>query len=182
MESTKVRDVVCGMTIDPAKAAGSSEYKGQTYYFCGKGCKTKFDADPGKYLAPAAPPARHAHRTEHPAPSTKHPAPSGIEYTCPMHPEIVQIGPGSCPICGMALEPRTATLDDQPNPELADMTRRLWIAAALTVPVFLLAMSDMVLGAGLGGRLDLRAVNFILLALTTPVVWWAGWPFFERMW
>ncbi|HEX6323593.1 MAG TPA: heavy metal translocating P-type ATPase [Vicinamibacterales bacterium] len=169
MESTKVKDVVCGMTIDPATAAGSSDYRGETYYFCNPGCKAKFDADPERYLAPAPAPA--------PALGT-----SDVEYTCPMHPEIVQIGPGSCPICGMALEPRTVSLEDLPNPELADMTRRFWIAAALTVPVFVLTMSDMFLGPGLGGRLDLRAVNLLSLVLTTPVVWWAGWPFFERMW
>ena len=181
MDTTKVKDVVCGMTIDPAKAAGSSDYKGETYYFCGKGCKTKFDADPEKYLQQQAAPAT---KHEHPAPSTEHSAPgtSSVEYTCPMHPEIVQIGPGSCPICGMALEPRTVSLDDLPNPELADMTRRFWIAAALTVPVFVLTMGDMFVGPGLGGRLDLGVVNIIALALTTPVVWWAGWPFFERMW
>jgi len=189
MDSEKVRDVVCGMTIDPAKAAGTSDYKGTTYYFCGKGCKIKFDADPERFLAPGAAPIGmpmqlHRPRLQHPAPSTEHPAPStsGIEYTCPMHPEIVQIGPGSCPICGMALEPKTVSLEDEPNLELIDMSRRFWIGAALTLPVFLLAMSDMVFGAGFGGRLDLRTVNYIALALTTPVVWWAGWPFFERMW
>ena len=169
MDTNKVKDVVCGMTIDPAKAAGSSEYQGETYYFCGKGCKAKFDADPGKYLSPVP---------QVPAP----PAAATAEYTCPMHPEIVQIGPGSCPLCGMALEPRVVSLDDGPNHELIDMTRRFWIAAALTLPVFLLAMSDMLLGPGLGGRLNLRAANIAALALTTPVVWWAGWPFFDRMW
>ncbi len=180
MDIQKVKDVVCGMTIDPAKAAGSSVHEGETYYFCGKGCKTKFDADPEKYLHPA-PSTPH----EHSAPSTKHPAPStssNVEYTCPMHPEIVQIGPGSCPLCGMALEPRTVSLDDGENPELADMTRRFVIAGVLTIPVFALTMGDMFIGPGLGGRFDLRLVNLLALALTTPVVWWAGWPFFERMW
>ena len=99
-----------------------------------------------------------------------------------MHPEIVQIGPGSCPLCGMALEPKTVSLDDGPNPELADMTRRFVIAGLLTLPVFVLAMSDMLLGPGLGGRMNMRASNLIAFALATPVVWWAGWPFFERMW
>ena len=99
-----------------------------------------------------------------------------------MHPEIVRDGPGSCPICGMALEPMTATLDEGPNPELVDMTRRFWIGAALAAPVFLLAMGDMVLGMGLGGRVDVRWTNWLGLALATPVVWWAGWPFFERGW
>ncbi|MDQ3068559.1 MAG: cadmium-translocating P-type ATPase [Acidobacteriota bacterium] len=186
MESTKVRDVVCGMTIDPAKAAGLSVLEGQTHYFCSKGCKAKFDADPAKFMTatvaelpkssccvPAAAPA---------AAAAAAPAAEGASYTCPMHPEIVRDGPGDCPICGMALEPRTVTLDDAPNPELVDMTRRFWIGAALTLPVFGLAMSDMVLGPGLGGRLDLRIVNIVLMALSTPVVWWAGWPFFARMW
>jgi P-type Cu+ transporter len=184
MTSNTVRDVVCGMTIDPATAAGSSVYQGETYYFCNPGCKAKFDADPKRFLAPAPSTEHVAPGTQHLAPSTKHPAPgtSGVEYTCPMHPEIVQIGPGSCPICGMALEPKTVSLEDEPNPELADMTRRFWIGAALTVPIFVLAMTDMFVGAGLGGRLDMRSVNYILLALATPVVWWAGWPFFERMW
>ncbi|MEX2270967.1 MAG: heavy metal translocating P-type ATPase [Vicinamibacterales bacterium] len=175
MEPTKVKDVVCGMTIDPAKAAGTSVYQGQTYYFCGKGCKAKFDADPERYLGDSKP-------APTPPAATAAPAADGVEYTCPMHPEIVQIGPGSCPICGMALEPRAVTLEEQPSHELVDMTRRLKIAAALTAPVFLLAMTDMVLGAGLGGRLDLRTANVIALVLTAPVVWWAGWPFFERMW
>jgi len=177
MDSIKVKDVVCGMTIDPAKAAGTSDYKGQTYYFCGKGCKAKFDAGPERFLAPGA--------GTHGGPGIGHPAPaapSGVEYTCPMHPEIVQIGPGACPICGMALEPRTVSLDDEPNPELTDMTRRFWIAAALTLPVFVLAMGDMILGPGFGGRLEMRMSNVLALVLTTPVVWWAGWPFFERMW
>ena len=174
MDTHKVKDVVCGMTIDPAKAAGSSVYEGETYYFCGKGCKTRFDADPARYLHPApAPSTEH----EHPAPST-----ATIEYTCPMHPEVVQIGPGSCPLCGMALEPKTVSLDDGPNPELADMTRRFVIAAVLTLPVFVLAMGDMLLGPGLGGRVNMRAGNYVAFALATPVVWWAGWPFFERMW
>ena len=171
MDTTKVKDVVCGMTIDPAKAAGSSEYRGETYYFCGKGCKAKFDADPEKYLMPAE---------AHHAPAA--PAPAGTMYTCPMHPEIVQEGPGSCPICGMALEPVAPTLDEGPNPELVDMTRRFWISALLTLPIFVLAMTDMALGPGLGGRLDLGVVNYVMLVLATPVVWWAGWPFFERMW
>jgi Cu+-exporting ATPase len=105
-----------------------------------------------------------------------------IEYTCPMHPEVVRDAPGSCPICGMALEPRTVSLEDQENPELVDMTRRLWIATLLALPVFFLAMGDMVLGMGLGGRIDMRLTNWIGLVLATPVVLWAGWPFFERGW
>jgi Cu+-exporting ATPase len=105
-----------------------------------------------------------------------------VEYTCPMHPEIVRDEPGSCPICGMALEPRTVTLDEGPSAELADMTRRTWIATALGLPVFVLTMGDMVLGMGLGGRIDMQVTNWIGLICSTPVVLWAGWPFFERGW
>jgi Cu+-exporting ATPase len=105
-----------------------------------------------------------------------------VEYTCPMHPEIVRDAPGACPICGMALEPRTAGVEDEENPELVDMRRRFVWGAVLGTPVFVLAMSDMVFGAGLGGRLDLRVTNWLGLLLATPVVWWAGWPFFERGW
>src|SRR5687768_7252008 len=152
MDIQKVKDVVCGMTIDPAKAAGSSVHEGETYYFCGKGCKTKFDTDPARYLNPPAPTA---------ATVPTSPTSAKVEYTCPMHPEIVQIGPGSCPICGMALEPKTVTLEEQPNHELADMTRRFWIAALLTAPVFLIAMSEMFIGPGLGGRLGMSGSNLI---------------------
>jgi Cu+-exporting ATPase len=105
-----------------------------------------------------------------------------VEYTCPMHPEIVRDEPGACPICGMALEPRTVTLTELPNPELVDMTRRFWIGLALGAPVFLLAMSDMVLGPGLGGRIAISVSNWIGLIFSTPVVLWAGWPFFVRAW
>src|SRR5688500_18790844 len=99
-----------------------------------------------------------------------------------MHPEIVRDGPGACPICGMALEPMVPSLEEGPNPELIDMTRRFWIAAALALPVFLLAMGDMAFGMGLGGRVDTRWTNWLGLVLATPVVWWTAWPFFERGW
>jgi Cu+-exporting ATPase len=162
-------DPVCGMTVNPARAAGHVDYGGRTYYFCGTGCVERFKTDPQSFLKPE--------------PDQPKPAPvAGTEYTCPMHPEIVRDRPGSCPICGMALEPRVAALDDGPNPELVDMTRRLAIAALLAAPVFVLAMGDMLLGAGLGGRVDLRAANWTALVLTTPIVLWAGWPFFERGW
>ena len=160
-------DPVCGMTVVPERAAGHFEHKGHTYYFCGKGCLERFKTDPEKYLAPRAPAPPHV---------------AGTTYTCPMHPEIVRDAPGACPICGMALEPTMPSLDEGPNPELVDMTRRFWIAAALGLPVFLLAMGDMVLGMGLGGRLDVRWTNWLGLVLATPVVWWAGSPFFERAW
>ena len=169
--SPKHIDPVCGMTVDPRTAAGSYEYDGTTYYFCNPSCLARFKKDPGLYLKPAP---------ERPAPAMP---PSGtVEYTCPMHPEIVKDGPGSCPICGMALEPRTASLDDQPNPELVDMTRRFWIGAALGLPVFVLAMGDMLLGMGLGGRIHPQVSNWVGLVFSTPVVLWAGWPFFERGW
>jgi Cu+-exporting ATPase len=172
-----VIDPVCGMSISPAAAVGHVDYGGRTYYFCSKGCQAKFLENPKKFLAPAGDagvPGGAATAAAH--------GPEDAEYTCPMHPEIRQRGPGACPICGMALEPVTATLDEGPNPELVDMTRRFWIGAAIGLPVFLLTMADMVIGSGLGGRIDLQWTNWLGLALSTPVVWWAGWPFFERAW
>jgi Cu+-exporting ATPase len=165
-------DPVCGMKVDPAKAKGSHDYAGQRYFFCSAGCLAKFQADPERFLKPVVSAA---------APAAV-PAPAGTKYTCPMHPEIVQDGPGSCPICGMALEPQTVSLDDEPNPELVDMTRRFWIAGALSLPVVVFAMGDMMLGMGLGGRVDPRWTNWLGLVLSTPVVFWGGWPFFERGW
>ena len=164
-----VLDPVCGMTIDPATAAGHYDYHGQRFYFCHPSCLERFKADPEAFLNPQAQPADA-------------PAKPGTTYTCPMHPEIVRDGPGSCPICGMALEPSTVSLDDEVNPELVDMTRRMWIGAALGLPVFVLAMGDMALGMGLGGRIDMAVTNWVGLICSTPVVMWAGWPFFERAW
>jgi len=160
-------DPVCGMKVDPATAAESSDYKGTRYYFCMPGCRQKFEADPIKYLSPAAPPSA---------------MPAGTIYTCPMHPEIRQVHPGACPKCGMALEPLTVSLDEGPNPELVDMNRRMWIGVALGLPVFVLAMGDMLLGMGLGGRISVSITNWIGLVCATPVVLWAGWPFFVRGW
>jgi Cu+-exporting ATPase len=201
------------MTIDPATAAGEHTHQGTTYYFCNPGCQAKFKADPEKYLKPKAegPDLEAGSRKLEAAPGTIYSCPMDpevrqdhpgscpkcgmalepdlsttpvmkVEYTCPMHPEIVRDGPGACPICGMALEPRTVTVEDAPNAELVDMTRRMWTAAALGLPVFLLAMGDMVFGMGLGGRLDMRISNWVGLLFATPVVLWAGWPFFERGW
>ncbi|MFM9859446.1 heavy metal translocating P-type ATPase [Pseudoxanthobacter sp. M-2] len=166
VDDGRVLDPVCGMRVDPQTAKHRFEHEGQPYFFCSAGCRTKFEADPGKYLnkADAPPPA---------------PMPEGTVYTCPMHPEIRQVGPGSCPICGMALEPDVITADSGPNPELADMTRRFWIALALTLPVFVLEMGGHVLGLHL---FDARTSTYVQLALSTPVVVWAGWPFFERGW
>ena len=162
-------DPVCGMTVDPAHAAGSSEYGGTTYYFCNPGCKAKFDAKPEAYLGGGRPEPT--------------PAPAGAEWTCPMHPEIVRDKPGSCPICGMALEPRTITLDDEENPELEDMTRRFWLSAVLTAPLVIFAMlRHLPAGHDLLGHTLLQWAPWIELALATPVVLWGGWPFFERAW
>ena len=155
------------MTVDPATAKYRTEHGGTTYYFCSEGCLTKFEAAPQRYLAPTA---VEAHSD----------APKGTIYTCPMHPEIRQTGPGTCPICGMALEPEVASLTDQPNPELIDMTRRFKVGLAVTLPVVALEMGGHFLGLGqfVGPRLS--AILQFLLA--TPVVLWAGWPFFVRGW
>ena len=159
-------DPVCGMTVDPHETPHRHQHGGQAYYFCSAGCRTKFAADPAKYLDKA----------EHAA----EPVPEGTIYTCPMHPEIRQVGPGSCPICGMALEPELASADSGPNPELADMNRRFWIGLALTLPVFALEMGAHIVGGH--GFIDQRLSNWIQLALATPVVLWAGWAFFVRGW
>ena len=165
LQPHEARDVVCGMTVDTRKDKPRTEHAGATYFFCGNGCKTKFEADPARYLEPA-----------HAAVKAE-PVVAGAIYTCPMHPEIRQVGPGSCPICGMALEPEVATLDAAPNRELIDMTRRFWIGLALTVPVFLLEMGSHLAGVHL---LSGQASNWVQFAFATPVVLWAGWPFFER--
>ena len=146
-------DPVCKMLVTPETAPAKYDYEGKTYYFCNPGCKAKFAADPEKYLSTAET-QRHGENegrnatvmeraTSHAPHASVQGQNSDIEYTCPMHPEIVQIGPGSCPICGMALEPKEITLDDQPDPEYAVMKRRFWISAVLTIPVFVLAMSEM---------------------------------------
>ena len=159
-------DPVCGMTVDIATAKHITGYEEQTYYFCGAGCKTKFQASPAKYLDVSA--------------KVAEPVIAGAIYTCPMHPQIQQIGPGTCPICGMALEPQTVTADSGPNHELIDMTRRFWIGLALTLPVFILEMGGHL--TGLTMLLGQQLSNWIQLALATPVVLWAGWPFFVRGW
>ncbi len=177
-QATKVKDPVCGMTVDPAKAAASEEYRGTTYYFCGKGCAAKFHGDPEKYLQPK--PAAAAS----PAVSATSPAPAsaGAEYTCPMHPEVVRNAPGDCPKCGMALEPRTVSLEDEANPELDSMTRRLWVAAALTVPLLAIMVAELLPGDPVRHVLPGRALGWFEFAVATPVVLWAGWPFFARGW
>ena len=160
----RVKDPVCGMNVDPATAKHKSDHAGRTYYFCSAGCCEKFVADPRRYVGetPVAPPQA---------------APAGTVYTCPMHPQIRQIGPGACPICGMALEPEAPTAETGPNVELLDMTRRFWIGLVLAAPVVAIEM---------GGHLAKMnwlatpASNWAQLALATPVVLWAGWPFFVR--
>ncbi|WP_164938356.1 heavy metal translocating P-type ATPase [Bradyrhizobium guangdongense] len=163
---TKVLDPVCGMTVDPATSKHRFEHHGETFHFCSAGCRTKFAADPAKYL------------TKNKTPEPEMPA--GTIYTCPMHPEIRQVGPGSCPICGMALEPEVASLETGPNPELADMTRRFWIGGALALPPVVLEMSGHL--AGPHNWIDPTLSNWIQLVFATPVVLWAGWPFFVRGW
>jgi Cu+-exporting ATPase len=182
-------DPVCGMTVVPETAAGSHEHAGRTYHFCAASCRQKFAADPERYLAARAGglPAGMPPATPHaggPAPTAPGAgaAPAPAEHTCPMHPEVVQSGPGSCPICGMALEPRTLTLDEPENPELVDMQRRFRVGLVLTLPVFLLAMSDVLPGAPLAHLVPPAAQAWVELLLSAPVVLWAGWPFFERMW
>lgn len=161
-----VTDPVCGMTVDPHTTPHRAEHHGQPYYFCSAGCRTKFTADPERYLSPEKAQAPEA--------------PPGTIYTCPMHPEVRQVGPGSCPICGMALEPELFSADAGPNPELVDFTRRFWIGLALTVPVFALEMGGHL--TGLTERLGGQVSNWLQFALATPVVLWSGWPFFERGW
>ena len=164
-EGTETVDPVCGMTVNPATTAHKWSHDGRSYVFCSAGCRAKFAADPQKYLAGAEQALTKG-------------APAGTIYTCPMHPEVRQVGPGACPICGMALEPDLVTSDAGPNPELADMTRRFWIGLALTVPVFALEMGGHV--TGLTMRLGQATSGWIQFALATPVVLWAGWPFFQR--
>jgi Cu+-exporting ATPase len=163
-----MRDPVCGMKVDPATAKHKAEYDGQTYYFCSGGCREKFVSDPARFLALKA-------ETTPPKPE-----PAGAIYTCPMHPQIRQVGPGGCPICGMALEPETVTAESAPNAELIDMTRRFWIGLVLTVPVMALEMGGHLMNLHMW--LAAETSNWIQLALATPVVLWAGWPFFERAW
>jgi P-type Cu+ transporter len=181
-ESALEKDPVCGMSVDSATARHKAEHGGATYYFCCAGCRGKFVADPARFLAePAHPPVggahKHARGVSAPSPT---PAPTGASYTCPMHPQIRQDHPGNCPICGMALEPETPTEATGPTAELVDMTRRFWVALALSILVFALGMGGHVVD--LHRFLSEGLSNWIELALATPVVLWAGWPFFERGW
>ena len=156
------KDPVCGMTVDLATAKHQAAFQGESFFFCCGGCREKFLTDPACYIG------------ERPVPP---PAPAGTIYVCPMHPEIRQVGPGSCSICGMALEPETPTDEPRPNAELVDMSRRFWAGLVVAIPVVALAMARPALGAH---ALAPTLANGVQLVLATPVVLWAGWPFFER--
>ncbi len=160
-------DPVCGMSVAPETAAGKYDFEGKTYYFCSTGCLSKFRQNPRAFLEEKKEEKLEAES-------------AGVEYTCPMHPEIVQIGPGSCPICGMALEPKVLTLDDKPDPEYLDMKRRFWISAVLTIPVFVLAMAEML--PNFHEIVPPKLSLWIQFAMATPVVLWGGFPFFQRAW
>ncbi|MDF0544153.1 heavy metal translocating P-type ATPase [Sphingobium sp. H39-3-25] len=161
-----VKDPVCGMTVDPAMTAHHAEHGGKSWHFCSAGCRAKFVADPERYLGSPALPAN---------------APEGTVWTCPMHPEVRQDHPGACPFCGMALEPAIVTADSGRSPELVDMTRRFWIGLVLAVPVLVLEMGGHIFPA-LHHLVPMSVSIWVQFALATPVVLWAGWPFFERGW
>ena len=204
-------DPVCHMEVEPEEAAGHSEYKGETYYFCHPSCLERFRAEPEKYLAAAERSVPSEAEKEKPGRGGDHTCPMHpevrlpatepcpkcgmaleplisapptlrTEYVCPMHPEIVRPEPGSCPICGMALEPRVAAAEEEVNPELVAMSRRFWISLALAIPVAFLAMSDHIPGQPVQHAFSGQFLNWVELALATPVVLWGGWPFFERCW
>jgi P-type Cu+ transporter len=165
MEQDGERDPVCGMMVEPASAAHRAEHAGRSYHFCGLRCREQFAADPARYLSP--PPTAMPTR----------PTSGGGRWTCPMHPEIIRDVPGSCPICGMALEPMTPAAGDAANPELRDMTRRFWVGVALSVPLVAIAMTEHLATLSPG-----RAAVWLQLILATPAVLWCGRPFFERGW
>ncbi|WP_268995462.1 heavy metal translocating P-type ATPase [Microvirga roseola] len=167
-DASKVKDPVCGMMVDPHTTPHRTQHGGRPFYFCSTECRSKFETNPAQYLSGEE------------AKKTAEPVPEGTIYTCPMHPEVRQVGPGSCPICGMALEPVLVTADAGPNPELVDMTRRFWIGLVLTIPVFFLEMGGHFLG--ISHYIAQQTSNWIQMILATPVVLWAGWPFFVRGW
>jgi Cu+-exporting ATPase len=202
-EIAEVVDPVCGMSIAPEDAAGHTEYKGVTYYFCNPSCEEKFKERPEQYVEGAPPSPAGPLDVEYTCPMDPEVRQTGpgscpkcgmalepavfalpasrIEYTCPMHPEIVRTEPGACPICGMALEPREVS-SEEVNPELASMTRRFWTSVALTMPILAFMVSDLLPGDPLAHSLGMNTARWIQFALATPVVLWGGWPFFERAW
>lgn len=163
-----VTDPVCDMEIDPSNSGHQFTYNGETYHFCSAGCRTKFTLSAETYLDPAS--------------TSPEPIKAGVIYTCPMHPQIRQAGPGSCPICGMALEPLTITAEATPNRELADMSRRFWIGLVLALPVLILEMGGHITGLRLHQLVPEQVSVWVQFILATPVVLWAGRPFFERGW
>jgi Cu+-exporting ATPase len=168
--ATPTIDPVCGMAVDSATSKHRFDYAGTTYHFCSAGCRTRFEADPAKYLTSKA--------------EAPKPAPAEVDaiYTCPMHPQIRQKGLGSCPICGMALEPLEITAEAAPSHELTDMTRRFWVGLALALPVFILEMGGHIPALGLHRLVPPQTAIWVQFVLSTPVVLWAGWPFFQRGW
>ena len=170
----RVKDPVCGMMVDPQKAAGKLEHAGETYHFCSARCAERFAEDPEKFLA--APGTAGMETSAAKPASTK--VAEGVRYTCPMDPEIVQIGPGTCPICGMALEPMDIVAEQQADPESESMSKRFWVGAALSLPLFVLSM----FGPALGLHWAPGVKNGVELLLSSPVVLWCGWPFFRRFW
>jgi P-type Cu+ transporter len=173
----RARDPVCGMMVDTGAGKPTAEHDGKPYHFCSEGCRSKFVAEPARYLDPDFQPAPMRRKTPPIAPAQE----SGRTiYICPMDPEVREDKPGACPICGMALEPETATLEAGPNHELSDMTRRFWIALALTLPIFIIEMGSHIAGRPL--LVDAASSPWVQLAFATPVVFIAGWPFFQRAW
>jgi len=162
-----VKDPVCGMDVDPSKSEDNAQHDGQDYHFCSSGCKTKFVAQPEHYLT-----GKRQDVADN--------LPAGTIYTCPMHPEIRQEGPGSCPICGMALEPETFSLDTGPDPEYLDMLKRFWVSAVFSIPLFIYAMGDLIPGKPFAGLFEPGVSQWLQLLLASPVVLWGAWPFFVR--
>jgi P-type Cu+ transporter len=165
-DPVSARDPVCGMTVDPAAAQHHSRHAGHTYHFCSSRCRGRFDIDPARYLSPT--------------PSGE--AVGKVQWTCPMHPQIVRNGPGGCPICGMALEPMTPAAGEAVNPELRHMTRRFWVGVALAVPLVAIAMGEHVAKPALDALIGPGAEVWVQLVLATPAVLWCGGPFFRRGW